>query len=158
MEKQPFSLLLQNAFGYLNKDSGLDGSINMQDCKHQIAKGSLLTALSHQETESMANSFDPPHNYKYVSSDLTLTLHCKPDQVHPLTVTQRALLVGVTQESDRVEVLHKLDWAAKLKPEDHVYVTISSIPVPVEGVVRYIGPLKEGGMGINFGIELLVRT
>lgn len=157
MEGQPFGLLLKDAIGYLKEDSDIQGISDLQKCKHLIGKGSLLTVLSDKEAESTASHFDPPHNYKYVSDQLTLTLHCKPDQVHPLTVHQRDLLGGIKQENDRILVLHNLDWVDKLKVKSSVYVTIPATSVPVKGVVRYIGPLKEE-TGINFGVELLVSV
>ena len=123
--------------------------------KHLVPKGTLLTVMSHGETRITADEFDPPHNYKCVMDHETVTLYCKPTEVHQLTKSERNLLNGVPMTNERIEVLHNLDWVGKLHFGSIVYVTIPTIPVPVRGVVCYIGQL-EGEVGTKFGIELLV--
>ena len=157
IEQHPFGLLIKDTIGYLQEDSDIIGKSDLQNYKHFISKGSLLTFLSDEEAESTARHFNPPHNYKYVSGKLTLTLHCKTDQVYPVSMSQRVLLDGIKEENDRIAVLHNLNWVDKLKLQSNVYVTIPTTPNHVKGVVRYIGPLKQEA-GKIFGIELLVST
>lgn len=150
---KPFGLLLMEEHGYLKEDTGIDCKSDIKSCKHLIGKGSLLTVFSDVADRSAGS----PHNYKYVSGDLTLTLHCKPDQVHPLTKKQRDLLEGVEREADRITVLYNLDWVEKLELQSYVYVTTPTILDPVKGVIHYIGS-PMGQTGIKFGVELLVSV
>ena len=123
--------------------------------KQLVIKGSLLTVMSQAEAKILTGDNKSLHNYKFVSVHHTVTLHCTPHQVFPITKNQRALLSGVPRQSDRIEVLHNLDWVEKLQYESFVYVTIPTIPTPVKGVIYYVGPL-EGEAGTKFGIELQV--
>jgi len=154
MEQKRFALLLENVIGYSHEDVVYDDQFVRYNHEHMIIKGSLLTMMSYNEAKTICN-FNPPHNYKFVSGHVTITLHCKPKQVYPVTKSQRNLLNGVIRENDRIEVLHNLDWVDKLKVESYVYVTIPTIPTPVKGIIRHIGPLK-GEAGTKFGIELQV--
>lgn len=157
MEQEPFGLLTKDTIGYLQEDSNVIGKSDLEKCKHLISKGSLLTFLSDEKAESTAKHFNPPHNYKYESGKLTLTLHGNPDQVYPVTMSQRMLLDGIKQENDRIGALHNLNWVDKLKLQSKVYVAIPTTFDHVKGVVRYIGPLKQE-TGKIFGVELLVSA
>ena len=56
---------------------------------------------------------------------------------------------------DRHKAVNILQYVEKLRVGYGVYVAIPTIPHPMRGVVRYIGPLP-GEEGTKFGIELLV--
>ena len=121
-----------------------------------ILKGSLLKELT--EAGSMENSqhFAPPLNYqKYRFSNDLVVLYCKPEHVLQLNDQQFDLLLGVKVPLDRFRALNILNWVENLKGGFGVNVAIPTIPNPVYGVVRYIGPLP-GEEGTKFGIELLV--
>ena len=155
MEHKPFGLLLVNVTGNSHVDFVVDDQMVTCHQKFLVPKGSLLTVLSEKEAKVIAGDIKPLHNYKFVSGHHPITLHCNPSQVFPITRNQRALLNGVPRESDRVEVLHNLDWVEKLILGSFVYVTIPTIPTPVKGIVHHVGPL-EGEAGTKFGIELQV--
>ena len=75
-----------------------------------------------------------------------------------ITMLQRDFLLGVKQTHYRMEVLERrLQWVELLTVGCEVYVTIATIPVPVKGIVRYIGKLS-GEEGKQFGIEIMVWT
>lgn len=156
-QSKPFGLLLQSVVGYSQENVVCYDQVATYDQKLLVEKGSLVTVLSQREAKATVGHFKPLHNYKYVEDHRTVTLYCETTQVYPLTKNQRALLNGVVRKSVRIEVLHNLDWVERLKEGQYVYVTIPTIPVPVKGVVRLIGPLK-GEVGTKFGIELQVAT
>ena len=58
-----------------------------------------------------------------------------------LTVKQRDLLLAVDSCLDQIELVKKLHWVESLAKDSEVYVTLASIPVPVIGVIRYVGEL-----------------
>ena len=70
---------------------------------------------------------------------------------------QRDLLLAVDSCLDRIEVLNKLRWIGSLAIGSKVYVTLATIPVPVNGIIRYVGSLS-GLDGARFGVELMVRS
>ena len=155
-QEKPFGLLLEDVIGNSHQHIVIDDQIITHHQKFLVVKGSLLTAMSQKEAKAIAGDIEPLHNYKFVSDyHQQITLHCKPYQVFLVTKGQRALLNGVPRESDRIEVLHNLDWVEKLNYGSYVYVTISTIPTPVRGIVYHFGPL-EGEAGTQIGIELQV--
>jgi len=147
-------LLLENVDGYKKQDAFVGGHVSISYHKQAVPKGTLLIALSREESKATASHFNPFHNYKSMTNFL-VTLQCKVHQVYQITQEQRSMLQGVRRLEDRLEVLHKLDWVAKLQLGSFVYVTIPSIPVPVRGVVRHIGRLRKQ-VGTMFGVELMV--
>ena len=72
-----------------------------------------------------------------------------------ITSSQRDYLLGVKQTHYRMEVLERLRWTESLTVGSEVYVTITTIPAPVKGIIRYIGELP-GEEGRKFGIEIMV--
>ena len=120
----------------------------------RLIRGSLLVELTDGEARETQQYFTPPLNYKKYSDD-SVKLYCKPEQVFQLNDEQFSLLSGVKLPFDRCKVLNILHWVKKLKVGYGVNVTISTIPYPVRGIIRYIGSLP-GEEGTKFGIELLV--
>ena len=114
--------------------------------KQLAYKGSLVVAVS---------SRDSPVNYKTISG-FSINLNCKSSQVYKLNVLQKDLLEGVKHLHDRTEVLHKLEWVQELKIGSLVFVIVPTIPLPVQGVIRFIGELP-GQSGTKFGVELMVN-
>ena len=155
MEQKSFGLLLEDVIGNSHQDILVDDQLVTYHQKFLVIKGSLLTVMSQVEARIITGDNKSRHNYKFVSDHHTITLHCKPCQVFLITKEQRALLNGVPRESDRIEVLHNLDWVEKLQYGSFVYVTIPTIPTPVKGIIYHVGPL-EGEAGTKFGIELQV--
>ena len=117
----------------------------------RLLRGSLLVELTDGEAKETQQHFTPPLNYKKYSDD-SVKLYCKPEQVFQLSDEQFSLLLGVKLPFDRYKVLNILRWVEKLRIGYGVNVTI---PYPVRGIIRYIGPLP-GEEGTKFGIELLV--
>ena len=120
----------------------------------RILRGSLLVELTDVEARETQQYFSVPLNYKKHLDD-SVKVHCKPEQVRQLNDQQFSLLLGVKLPFDRYKVLNILHWVEKLKVGYGVNVTIPTIPHPVRGIIRYIGPLP-GEEGTKFGIELLV--
>ena len=154
MEKN-FGLLLEDVIGYSHQEVLIDQTVTTRDQKLLVNKGSLLTVMPQREAKATAGHITPLPNYKYILNRITITLHCKPSYVMPLTRNQRDLLQGVPRKNDRIEVLNNLIWVEKLQYASFVYVTIPTIPTPVSGRICHIGFL-EGEVGIYFGIELQV--
>jgi len=140
--------------GYKKQESFRGGHVSTSYHKQAVCKGTLLIALSHEESKATASQFSPLHNYKSLT-DMSVTLYCNAHQVYQLTREQRYMLHEVRRLEDRLEVLHKLDWVAELHLGSFVYVTIPSIPVPVRGIIRHIGRLRKH-LGTMFGVELIV--
>ena len=122
--------------------------------ENHILRGSLLVELTEAESRETFQYFTPPLNYKIYSDDL-VKLYCEPADVLQLNDQQFDLLLGVKFPFDRYKALNLLHWVEKLTVGFGVNVAISTIPNPVRGVIRYVGPLP-GEEGIKFGIELLV--
>ena len=120
----------------------------------RILRGSLLVELTDAEARETNQYFARTLNYKRYSYD-SIRLYCIPEQVLQLNDQQFDLLLGVKLPFDRYKALKILNWAEKLKAGFGVNVAIPTIPNPVRGVIRYIGPLP-GEEGTKFGIELLV--
>jgi len=150
----PYGLLLENVDGYKKENVFRGEYVSISYHKQAVPKGTLLIALSHEESKATASCFNPFHNYKSMTNFL-VTFYCKVHQVYQITREQRDMLLGVRRLENRLEVLHKLDWIAKLQLASCVYVTIPSIPVPVRGIIRHIGTLKKQ-IGTMFGVELMV--
>jgi len=156
VNRLPYGLLLENVDGYKKNDAFRGGGqVSASYNKQAIPKGTMLAALSYEESKATASHFNPFHNYKSVTN-LSVTLHCKVHQVYQITREQRDILQGVRSLEDRLKVLHKLDWVAELQLGSFVYVTIPSIPVPVRGVIGHIGTLRKQ-IGTMFGVELMVQ-
>ena len=154
MEQKCFSLLLEDVIGCSHQDVLVDDEFHTYHQKFLVVKGSVLSVMSQVEAKIITGDNKSRHNYKFIDHYL-ITLYCKPSQVYPITKNQRALLNGVPRESDRIEMLHNLDWVEKLHFGSTVYVTIPTIPTPVKGYVYHVGPV-EGEAGTKFGIELMV--
>ena len=120
----------------------------------RVLRGSLLVELTDVKARESNQYFTPSLNYKKYSDDST-KLRCKPEQVLQLSDKQFNLLLGVKYPFDRYKALNILNWVEKLSAGFGVNVAIPTIPNPVRGVIRYVGPLP-GKEGTKFGIELLV--
>ena len=155
--KLKYALLLDNVKGYrilstfINKDS-LGGEL-----LHVIfSKGSLLVKLNKQDISAFKKTYGCNVNYAVYSiasndSYLLVGNHI----VHTITTEQKDFLYGIERHIERIEVYKNLEWIEKITVGSKVYVTISTTPYPVKGVVRWIGKLL-GEYGKKFGIELLV--
>ena len=146
-------ILLEDTIAYkqISKWNKLTSKPFTEDC---ILRGSLLVELTDAEARESNQYFTPPLNYKKYSDDL-VKLYCKPELVLQLNDQQFNLLLGVKHLFDRYIALNILNWVEKLKAGFGVNVAIPTIPNPVRGVIRYVGPLP-GEEGTKFGIELLV--
>jgi len=122
--------------------------------EEHILRGSLLVELTDAEARETHQYFTNPLNYKKYS-DNSVKLYCKPEHVCQLNDKQFNLLLGVKLPSDRYKALNILNCVEKLRVGYGVNVTIPTIPHPMRGIIRYIGPLR-GEEGTKFGIELLV--
>ena len=122
--------------------------------KKHILRGSLLVKLTEAESSETFEYFVHPLNYKTYSDDSS-KLYCNPEDVLQLNDRQFDLLLGIRHSFDRFKALNILNWVEKLTIGFGVNVVIPTIPNPVRGLIRYVGPLP-GEEGIKFGIELLV--
>jgi len=158
MSKQ-YALLLKDVQGHRE----LEGSDYLSPLTYEsidVPAGSLVEQLSSANVSATRTAYKFEVNYSVYSSSSHLQssvlLFALPDQLHKLTTNQKDLLLAIEILTDRVEVLGKLRWVECLVVGSEVYTTIGTIPVPVKGVIRYIGELC-GVEGRKFGIELIVR-
>ena len=150
-----YGLLLQDIQGF-KEDTSFIGD-GQQFMSIQILKGSLISRLKTSDITVIKTVYECFVNYKVdTEPQSNMYLFAGPEYVFPLSGLQRDFMLGVKKHSDRLEMLGKLKWIESLKKGSEVYVTIATIPVPVRGVVRYIGGLP-GKDGRKFGIELMVR-
>ena len=157
--KLKYALSLDDVKGYkilstfINKDS-LGGEL----LHAVISKGSLLVKLNKQDISAFKKTYGYSVNYAVYSvasidSYLLVGIH----EIHVITNEQRDFLYGIERHIERVEAYKNIGWIEKLTVGSKVYVTISTTPYPVKGVVRWIGKLL-GEYGKKFGIELSVST
>ena len=156
MDCLPYGILLKHVIGFKKKDNKFKiiKSVAVYDEQGVlIPEGTIIVTLLQAESTKTEGIFDPPHNYRCI--DPSVTLHCASTEVKQLTCKQKDLLLGVNKLDSRLEVLSKLDWVDTLDNDSHVYVTIPTIAVPVQGIIRFIGTLPEE-IGTKFGVEFLV--
>ena len=158
-----YAILLDSAVGY--KEPGLLNDAKdfvlgkpKQYSQKNIISGTLLEALSEKEILLLAPHFDPILNYKVLSSDPTVWLHCTSKQVKRLNHEEMKYLQAVVDSNDRIEALPKLDWIGDLNVGAGVYVYLPIIfSNSVKVTIRYVGSLpSETHLGTYFGVELLV--
>ena len=149
-----YGLLVQDVQGF-KEDTSFIGD-GQQFISTEILKGSLISRLKMSDITVIKEVYDCFVNYEVDTEPRSnMYLFAGPQYVFGLSGIQRDFMLGVKKHSDRLEMLAKLEWIESLKKGSEVYVTIATIPVPVRGVVRYIGPLPSEA-GRKFGIELLV--
>ena len=157
--KLSYGLLLDDVKGYrrlsafVNKDQ-LEGEIT-----HKVVlKGSLLVQLDKTTIKAFKEILSCIVNYMvYTIPSTEVYVMVGSHKVRTITNEQRDFLYGIEGLSKRLEVYKRLGWIEKLTEGSEVYVTITTTPYPVKGVVRWIGKLA-GEYGTKFGIELLVCT
>ena len=130
-----------------------------QFSEKNIRSGTLLEALMEKEILLLAQHFDPILNYKVLSSEHVVWVHCKSKQVKGLSYEEMKYLQAVKGFNDRLEALPKLDWIESLAPGSGVFLYIPAIfSHPVKVTIRFVGSLPGGDhVGTYFGVELLVR-
>ena len=151
----PYAILLQDANGY--KESKSVFTYGSSFSSRHILRGTLLIRLSHKEIKELKQQQTgniPVFNFK-VYGEPTIKVYCNAHVVYLLNYKQKELLLAISSVIDRSEAVNKVEWAEKLTEGSTVYVNVSTIPLAVKGVVRYIGWLP-GEPGIKFGMELLV--
>ena len=152
-ERSDFALLLEEMCGrkYLT-------DCKLSDLTHYnpviISKGTILEAATHTECRNIPKESDFIFNYK-VMGDSNIKLQCNPVEVRQLTNRQMRLLQAVEHLQDRIEVVHKLEWAEGLRPGVGIHVTIPSYPYPVKGIIQHCGKVPDK-YGIHFRVELIV--
>ena len=120
-----------------------------------VRKGTLLKATTLEECTNLIKKSGFPFNYK-VMDDLNIRLQCSTIQVHQLTLCQMRLLQAVEHLEERVEVLHKLEWAEGLRSGVGVHVTIPSHPHPIKGIIIQQCGMSPDKIGIKFQVRLIV--
>ena len=153
-DRLPYGLLLEEMDGYKKQESYRNGRPSVSFQREKVLKGTLLIALSHEESKNIAKHLHHVHNYKPVT-DLSVSLCCETHQVFQITREQRDKIHAVGKLEDRLKAVHKLDWIDTVHLGSFVYVTIPVSAVPVRGIIRHIGKLQ-GERGIMFGVELMV--
>ena len=168
-EKQRYAILLDSTVGYKQpswfKDTK-DWVLGKQKqyTEKNVVSGTLLEALSDKEIVVLAQQFDPILNYKVISTDHPIWLHCEPKQLKSLTVEEVKYLLPVKSCYDRLnEALPKLDWIGSLTVGVGAYLNMPAvINQPLKVTIRYVGSLPPTGegecLGTFFGVELLVSV
>jgi len=152
-----YALLLEDVHGYEEHISGTEDAPSFKQI--EVPKGSLVQSLIASDISAIKQGYKLQASHTVYSSSAQVQsgvlLFASPEQLYKLTVKQRDLLLAIDSCLDRIEVLKKLFWIESLVEGSLVYVTLSIIPVPVNGVVRYVGELP-GLDGTRFGVELMV--
>ena len=144
-------MLLVDLIGFKSSKSWLPRG----PVEERVHRGTLLVGLSEAEAKETKQYCNPTLNYKILSSEHLIQLFCKPEEVYPLTLHQKGLLIGIKSPYDRYRMAKSLQWAEKLTLGDGVHVNINGIPSPIKVTIRYIGSLPEED-GTKFGVEMLV--
>ena len=152
-----YALLLEDIQGH--EQHILDTQYAPSFKQVKIPKGSLVENLISSDISAIKQVYKLQASHTVYSScsqvQSGVLLFASPKQLYQLTVKQRDLLLAVDSCLDRIEVLNKLCWIELLAQESKVYVTLATIPVPVSGIIRYVGDLS-GLDGTRFGVELMV--
>lgn len=119
-----------------------------------IKKGTILKNVTCEEFRNITEQSDFIFNYK-VMDDNNIKLQCTVLEVRQLTYHQMQLLQAVEHPQDRIEVVHKLEWAEGLRPGVGIHVTIPVYPYPVKGIIQHCGKVPDKN-GIHFRVELIV--
>ena len=151
-----YAVLLKSGRGY-REEVTKDGS---QLRPVAALKGTLWIYLDSFTTTRIQKKFGCLVNYKLADRSEThqseVFLFNTGSDILLITTLQRDFLLGVKQPHCRMELLERrLRWVESLIVGSKVFVTIATIPVPVMGVIRYIGALL-GEEGRKFGIEIMV--
>ena len=158
-ESPSYAVLLENVQGH--KEHILDTQHAPSFGQVEIPKGSLIESLIPSDVSAIKQVYKLQASHTVYSScpqvQSGVLLFASPEQLYKLTVKQRDLLLAVDSCLDRIEVLNKLCWIELLAQGSKVYVTLATIPVPVNGIIRYVGNLS-GLDGTRFGVELMVRS
>ena len=131
-----------------------------QYSEKNVISGTLLEALSEKEILLLAQQFEPILNYRVLSSEHTIWLHCKPKQIKGLSYEEMKYLQAVKACNDRLEALPKLDWIGSLTPGSGCFLSMPTVYAhPIKVTIRSVGDLPGGDhFGTHFGIELLVSV
>ena len=125
----------------------------------KILRGELVNPIAPQ----VQYDGKPPHNY-CLQRDHNTTFYSIEDDVSPLAYRDYKLLEAIESAGDRYATfsgVNKLDWGAKLKEGDEVYVRLSSPhsnPDSAEwslAKVEYKGAVKSLP-GTIFGVAIMV--
>ena len=153
-ESSSYGLLLEDVEGH--KEQLSDTSCVQSFETVTIPKGSLLETLAPSDVIGFKEIYKFLANYSVCSFSTPLVvLYASSEQVVKLTVKQRDMFLAVDVLTDRLEVLDKLSWMESLEEGSEVNTSIDTNPVPIKGVIRYIGELS-GLNGKRFGVELMV--
>ena len=153
-----YAVLLENVQGH--KEHTLETECTPSFEQLNIPRGSLVESLIPSDISAVKQVYKVQASHAVYSSDSQVQsdvlLFASPKQLFKLTTKQKELLLAVNSCLDRIEVVKKLHWVESLAKGSEVYVTLASIPVPVIGVIRYVGELS-GLDGTRFGVELKVK-
>ena len=152
-----YALLLEDVQGH--KEHFSDTACVPSFEQVEIPKGSLIESLAASDATAIKEVHKFQVNYIVYSSSIHgqsgIFLFASLEQLYKLTMKQRDLLLAVDALADRVKVFSTLRWIESLGKDSEVATTVDSIPVPIKGVIRYIGELP-GLDGTRFGVELMV--
>ena len=153
-----YAVLLENVQGHKHRTLETECTPSFEQLN--IPRGSLVESLIPSDISAVKQVYKVQASHAVYSSDSQVQsdvlLFASPKQLFKLTTKQKELLLAVDSCLDRIEVLKKLHWVESLAKGSEVYVTLASIPVPVIGVIRYVGELS-GLDGTRFGVELKVK-
>ena len=155
---EQYALLTAKVQGHKECSSDIDYPLSYENI--MIPAGSLVEHLSPEDILAIRTAYKLYVNYSVYcscSEDKSgVLLFASSDQLYQLKIKQKDLLLAVGL-MDRMDVLQKLCWVENLVVGSEVFATIDTIPIPVKGVVKYIGELSGVG-GRRFGIELMVQV
>ena len=117
-----------------------------------VSKGSLLKAVTLEECSDLIKMSRFPFNFKAVDN-FNIKLQCNLLEIKQLTYHQMQLLQAIEHIQDRCEVVHKLEWAERLRSGTGIHIIIPNLPHPVKGIIQE--QLSDEN-GTRFKVELIV--
>ncbi len=123
-----------------------------------LGKGEILEKKKDEKTPN------PLAMQRFVITDRpAVYVECCKHDVKEIDEEEALLLLSVCSLTERlwlVEDKKLLEIGKKLKTGDYVYVNMptksQSMKQPLEGIIRYKGPLEPPHYGIQFGVEIVV--
>ncbi len=156
INKQYFVLLYDRTGQKIDKSY----AASSEDLKKfvSLGKGEILEKKKDEKTPN------PLAMQRFVITDRpTVYVKCCKNEVEEINEEEALLLLPVCSLTDRLWLLEDkkcLEIGKKLKIGDYVYVNMptksQNVKQPVEGIIRYKGPLEPPNYGVQFGVEIMV--
>ena len=160
-------ILLKDVVGEKEGHFSWLGLVQTPAATVSVRRGELLVPSRQKEaSRSRLHSFQQLSQLKLackLCKDSNISIHCRPDEVAWLNLTEFEILEAVQSPQARYKEFcmdRKLSWASKLELGSAVHVRLTNeagtMVQYAEGAVRYIGKVGRNP-GQMFGVEIMVR-